>query len=44
MAGLVPAIHALFGGQDVDAPNKPGHDDEKISSQTKKPALTAPAF
>jgi hypothetical protein len=30
MAGLVPAIHALFTGQekeDVDARHKAGHDD-----------------
>jgi len=28
MAGLVPAIHALtHGWKDVDARDKPGHDD-----------------
>ena len=27
MAGLVPAIHALLRGQDVDARDKRGHDD-----------------
>jgi hypothetical protein len=30
MAGLVPAIHVLQGGErrkDVDARDKPGHDD-----------------
>ncbi|MEY9593487.1 hypothetical protein ABIA06_005778 [Bradyrhizobium yuanmingense] len=28
MAGLVPAIHALpSGAKDVDARDKPGHDD-----------------
>jgi hypothetical protein len=26
MAGLVPAIHALFLGKDVDARHKAGHD------------------
>jgi len=26
MAGLVPAIHALLCGQDVDARDKRGHD------------------
>jgi hypothetical protein len=26
MAGLVPAIHALFSGKDVDARHKAGHD------------------
>jgi len=26
MAGLVPAIHALLHGQDVDARHKAGHD------------------
>jgi hypothetical protein len=29
MAGLVPAIHGFLGSiQDVDARNKPGHDEE----------------
>jgi hypothetical protein len=30
MAGLVPAIHVLIhaGWKDVDARDKPGHDDE----------------
>jgi hypothetical protein len=30
MAGLVPAIHVLLSlrPQDVDARDKPGHDDE----------------
>jgi hypothetical protein len=29
MAGLVPAIHDLFvEREDVDARDKPGHDDE----------------
>jgi hypothetical protein len=30
MAGLVPAIHVFFAGikQDVDARDKPGHDDK----------------
>jgi hypothetical protein len=28
MAGLVPAIHVLFGGfKDMDARHKAGHDD-----------------
>jgi hypothetical protein len=27
MAGLVPAIHALRGRKNVDARDKPGHDD-----------------
>jgi hypothetical protein len=27
MAGLDPAIHVLFPGASVDAPDKPGHDD-----------------
>jgi hypothetical protein len=32
MAGLVPAIHALFliGSKDVDARVKPGHDGGEI--------------
>jgi hypothetical protein len=29
MAGLVPAIHALLFGKDVDARHKAGHDDER---------------
>jgi hypothetical protein len=27
MAGLVPAIHVLMFGKDVDARHKAGHDD-----------------
>jgi hypothetical protein len=27
MAGLVPAIHVLVQVEDVDAREKPGHDD-----------------
>jgi hypothetical protein len=27
MAGLAPAIHAFCGTRDVDARDKPGHDD-----------------
>jgi hypothetical protein len=30
MAGLVPAIHALRRGKDVDARDKPGHDGESL--------------
>ena len=35
MAGLVPAIHVLRAGglQDVDARDKPGHDDGEIDEQ-----------
>jgi hypothetical protein len=29
MAGLVPAIHDFLARQDVDARDKPGHDEEK---------------
>jgi hypothetical protein len=29
MAGLVPAIHDFLCCQDVDARDKPGHDEEK---------------
>jgi hypothetical protein len=32
MAGLVPAIHALFFGQDVDARHKAGHDGESLTA------------
>jgi 2-oxoglutarate ferredoxin oxidoreductase subunit beta len=32
MPGLDPGIHVfLFGGQDVDGRDKPGHDDGEIS-------------
>jgi hypothetical protein len=35
MAGLVPAIHAFFScfgaGKNVDARDKPGHDDRKMT-------------
>jgi hypothetical protein len=27
MPGLVPGIHVLFDGEDVDGRDKPGHDD-----------------
>jgi hypothetical protein len=27
MAGLVPAIHVLAAAEDVDARDKPGHDE-----------------
>jgi hypothetical protein len=30
MAGLVPAIHALFCSQGVDARHKAGHDAERL--------------
>jgi hypothetical protein len=29
MAGLVPAIHAFAASKNVDARDKPGHDEEK---------------
>jgi hypothetical protein len=29
MAGLVPAIHAFATGQNVDARDKPGHDEDQ---------------
>jgi hypothetical protein len=35
MAGLVPAIHVVFGAavkQDVDARNKCGHDEGKLAA------------
>jgi len=32
MAGLVPAIHVLLFGQDVDARHKAGHDAESHKS------------
>jgi hypothetical protein len=34
MAGLVPAIHVFTGSvEDVDARDKPGHDEEEIDEQ-----------
>jgi hypothetical protein len=30
MAGLVPAIHALFSGKDMDARHKAGHDKSAL--------------
>jgi hygromycin-B 7''-O-kinase len=34
MAGLVPAIHALkSASKNVDARDKPGHDERKVSNQ-----------
>jgi hypothetical protein len=27
MAGLIPAIHVFLWGKDVDARDKPGHDE-----------------
>ncbi len=30
MAGLVPAIHVLIRGKDVDARNKCGHDEGEV--------------
>jgi hypothetical protein len=29
MAGLVPAIHALLFGKDMDARHEAGHDEER---------------
>ena len=37
MAGLVPAIHALLGSQDVDARHKAGHDGEIEANEMEKP-------
>jgi len=35
MAGLVPAIHVFIAcRKDVDARDKPGHDDEELASLT----------
>jgi hypothetical protein len=30
MAGLVPAIHVLIRGKDVDARHKAGHDEGEV--------------
>jgi hypothetical protein len=38
MAGLVPAIHVFLAlvNQDVDARDKPGHDDRQHQARGKK--------
>jgi hypothetical protein len=36
MAGLVPAIHALAAGKDVDARPKAGHDGGNSDSTYRK--------
>ncbi len=39
MAGLVPAIHVLLcRAKDVDARDKPGHDEKQISIRFRKDA------
>jgi hypothetical protein len=41
MAGLVPAIHVLASEkQDVDARDKPGHDEGESISRKKAPVET----
>ncbi len=44
MAGLVPAIHALLpeAPEDVDARDKPGHDEHKISQKIISPPCRIP--
>ena len=32
MAGIVPAIHGLHGLKNVDARDKPGHDDQECDA------------
>jgi len=53
MAGLVPAIHVLIHApaEDVDARDKPGHDDGESSAharpfilQIPRDAVISPAF
>jgi hypothetical protein len=35
--GLVPAIHAFSGGtKDVDARDKPAHDDKKVQMELRR--------
>jgi len=43
MAGLVPAIH-VFGaaGKDVDARDKPGHDEERLAGATAEEEVGPP--
>jgi hypothetical protein len=46
MAGLVPAIHALLlvsDHKDVDARDKPGHDETKRPRQKPGPSISAHA-
>jgi hypothetical protein len=46
MAGLVPAIHVLFLGKDVDARHKAGHDKWKdhapVNGQRRAQKETGP--
>jgi 2-oxoglutarate/2-oxoacid ferredoxin oxidoreductase subunit beta len=38
MPGLVPGIHVfLFGGQDVDGRDEPGHDEDNAMSHALEP-------
>jgi hypothetical protein len=42
MAGLVPAIHVFLAvrvRQDVDARDKPGHDEVRAAVAARKPPL-----
>ena len=43
MAGLVPAIHVLaFEKKDVEARDKPGHDDQNIPAMAMRLTLPNP--
>jgi hypothetical protein len=45
MAGLVPAIHVFFCSgdhKDVDARDKPGHDETTYLTNKKAPAKPGP--
>jgi hypothetical protein len=44
MPGLVPGIHVLLfhGSIDVDGRDKPGHDENWVSQNAKRPAPTGP--
>ncbi len=42
MAGLVPAIHDFLYRQDVDARDKPGHDDKAEGGPRPDESYTSP--
>jgi hypothetical protein len=42
MAGLDPAIHDFLSCQDVDARDKPGHDEEKSKGRERSRPFVIP--
>jgi hypothetical protein len=43
MAGLDPAIHVFLGAKDVDARDKPGHDERETKSDQDQNKKGAPS-